>query len=33
MRDEVFLLGRIVFSLVLLRSAFGHLTQTEASAG
>lgn len=33
MRDEVFLLGRILFSLALLGSAYGHLTQTEASAG
>lgn len=31
MRDEVFWLGRLLFSLILLGSAFGHLTQTEAS--
>lgn len=32
MRDEVFLLGRILFSLVFLGSGIGHLTQTEGSA-
>ena len=32
MRDEWFLLGRILFSLVLLGSGVGHLTQTEGSA-
>lgn len=32
MRDEVFLLGRILFSLVFLGSGVGHLTQTEGSA-
>lgn len=31
MREEVFWLGRLLFSLVLLGSAFGHLTQTEGS--
>lgn len=31
MRDEVFWLGRLLFSLVLIGSAFGHLTQTEGS--
>ena len=33
MRDEVFLLGRILFSLVLLGSAVNHFQNTEASAG
>lgn len=32
MREEVFWLGRLLFSLVLLGSAYGHLTQTEGSA-
>lgn len=32
MRDEVFLLGRILFSLVFLGSGIGHLTQTAGSA-
>jgi putative oxidoreductase len=32
MRNEVFLLGRILFSLVLVGSGIGHLTQTEGSA-
>jgi putative oxidoreductase len=32
MRDEVLLLGRILFSLVFLGSGIGHLTQTEGSA-
>ncbi len=32
MRDEVLLLGRILFSLVFLGSGVGHLTQTEGSA-
>ncbi len=32
MRDELFLLGRILFSLVFLGSGVGHLTQTEGSA-
>jgi putative oxidoreductase len=32
MRDEVLLLGRILFSLVFLGSGLGHLTQTEGSA-
>lgn len=32
MRDEIFLLGRILFSLVFLGSGMGHLTQTEGSA-
>jgi uncharacterized membrane protein YphA (DoxX/SURF4 family) len=31
MREFVFFLGRVLFSLVLLGSAFGHLTQTEGS--
>ena len=33
MRDEVFLLGRILFSLVLLDNAVNHLRNTDASAG
>jgi putative oxidoreductase len=33
MRDEVFLVGRIVFSLVFLLYGIRHLTQTEGSAG
>jgi putative oxidoreductase len=32
MREEVFLLGRILLSLVFLGSGMGHLTQTEGSA-
>ena len=32
MREEVLLLGRILFSLVFLGSGIGHLTQTEGSA-
>ena len=32
MRDEVFLLGRILFALVFIGSGIGHLTQTEGSA-
>ena len=32
MRDELFLVGRILFSLIFLASGIGHLTQTEASA-
>lgn len=32
MRDEVFLIGRIVFSLVFLLYGYRHLTQTEGSA-
>ena len=32
MREEVFLLGRILMSLVFLGSGVGHLTQTEGSA-
>ncbi len=32
MREEVFLLGRILFSLVLIGSGAGHLMQTDASA-
>lgn len=32
MRDVVYLVGRILFSLVFLGSGFGHLTQTEGSA-
>lgn len=32
MREEVFLLGRILFSLVFVGSGIGHLTQTEGSA-
>jgi putative oxidoreductase len=32
MRDEVFLLGRILFSLVFLRFGVLHLMQTEGSA-
>lgn len=32
MRDEVLLLGRILFSLVFLGSGIGHLTQTAGSA-
>lgn len=33
MRDEVFLLGRILFSLVLLDNAYNHLVNTDQSAG
>ena len=33
MRDEVFLIGRIVFSLMFLLYGVRHLTQTEGSAG
>jgi uncharacterized membrane protein YphA (DoxX/SURF4 family) len=33
MRDEVFLIGRIVFSLMFLIYGVRHLTQTEGSAG
>jgi putative oxidoreductase len=32
MRDELFLLGRILFSLVFLRFGLVHLTQTDGSA-
>ena len=32
MREEVFWLGRLLFSLVLIGSGIGHLTQTEGSA-
>ena len=32
MRDELFLLGRVLFSLVFIGSGVGHLTQTEGSA-
>ncbi len=32
MRDEVFLIGRILFSLVFLRYGIAHLTRTEGSA-
>ncbi|MEZ5215003.1 MAG: DoxX family protein [Ilumatobacteraceae bacterium] len=32
MRDELFLLGRILFSLVFIGSGVGHLTQTASSA-
>ena len=32
MRDELFLLGRILLSLVFIGSAIGHLTETEGSA-
>ena len=32
MRDEVFLIGRILFALVFVGSGIGHLTQTEGSA-
>ncbi len=32
MRDEWFLIGRILFSLVFLGSGFGHLAQADASA-
>lgn len=32
MRDEVFLIGRILFALVFIGSGIGHLTQTEGSA-
>jgi len=31
--DVVFLVGRILFSLLFLNSAVGHLTQTDAMAG
>ena len=33
MRDEVFLLGRILFSLVLLDNAYNHLANTDAPTG
>jgi len=33
MRDEVFLLGRILFSVVLLDNAYNHLANTEGSVG
>jgi uncharacterized membrane protein YphA (DoxX/SURF4 family) len=33
MRDELFLIGRIVFSLVFLLYGVRHLTQTEGSTG
>lgn len=33
MRDELFLIGRIVFSLTFLQYGVRHLTQTEASTG
>ena len=33
MRDELFLIGRIVFSLMFLLYGVRHLTQTEGSAG
>jgi putative oxidoreductase len=33
MRDELFLIGRIVFSLMFLIYGVRHLTQTEGSAG
>jgi uncharacterized membrane protein YphA (DoxX/SURF4 family) len=32
MRDELFLVGRILFVLVFLTSGIGHFTNTEASA-
>jgi uncharacterized membrane protein YphA (DoxX/SURF4 family) len=32
MRDEIFLLGRILFALVFLRFGVVHLTQTDGSA-
>lgn len=32
MRDEVFLLGRILFSLVLIDNAYNHLVNTDQSA-
>ena len=32
MRDELFLIGRILFSLILIGSGVGHLTQTGPSA-
>jgi len=32
MRDEVFLLGRILLALVFLLNGIGHLTKTEPSA-
>ena len=32
MREEVFWFGRLLFSLVLIGSGIGHLTQTEGSA-
>jgi uncharacterized membrane protein YphA (DoxX/SURF4 family) len=32
MRDEIFLIGRILFALVFLRFGVAHLTQTEGSA-
>lgn len=32
MREEVFWLGRLLFSLVLIGSGIGHLAQTEGSA-
>jgi uncharacterized membrane protein YphA (DoxX/SURF4 family) len=33
MREEVFLLGRILFSVVLLDNAYNHLKNTDGSAG
>ncbi|MGH9134103.1 MAG: DoxX family protein [Ilumatobacteraceae bacterium] len=33
MRDELFLIGRIVFGLIFLLYGVRHLTQTEGSAG
>lgn len=33
MRDEVFLLGRILFSLVLIDNAYNHLARTDAPTG
>lgn len=33
MRDEAFLIGRILFSLVFIRSGMNHLLRTDASAG
>lgn len=32
MRDELFLAGRILFSLVFIGSGIGHLTKTDATA-
>lgn len=32
MRDTLFMIGRILFSLVFIGSGIGHLTQTEGSA-
>jgi putative oxidoreductase len=31
--EAIFLIGRILFALLLLGSAFGHLTQSEAMGG